>query len=188
MARPIDTATLNKLKETSYTIVSLFEFYVDPSETTYLTDAAYDITANGHTYLSTGGMMSMSDITEEDRLTIEKVDITVSAVESKFVKLFLDYNYIDRRIVVYRAILDDNSRVIGNPFLVFDGRMDAPAIAEDFQSRTATLKVSASSHWIDFDATNGRHTNDSEQQVLFSGDRFFQFAMDNVKDLKWGRA
>lgn len=187
MARDIDAATLNKLKETSYTIVNLMELYVDPAATTYLTDAAYNITNNGKTYLSTGGMLSVTDINEEDKLTIEKVDIVVSAVKSEYVKLFLDYDYIDRRVIIYRAVLDDNHKVIGTPFLVFDGRLDAPAVAEDFQSRTATLKVSASSHWVDFDATNGRHTNDSEQQVLFPGDKFFEFAMVTTKDVKWGR-
>lgn len=187
MARDIDAATLSKLKETSYTIVNLLQFAITSDHLTLLTDAAYDITIGSFTYKSTAGMLSVTDINEEDKLTIEKVDIVVSAVKSEYVKLFLDYNYINRRVLIYRAVLDDNHKVIGTPFLVFDGRLDAPAISEDFQSRTATLKVSATSHWVDFDATNGRHTNDSEQQVLFPGDKFFEFAMLTTKDIKWGR-
>ena len=188
MARDIDSATLAKITETSYTIVNLLEFYVVPAEPTFLTDAAYNITFEGKTYNSTQGMLSVTDITEEDQLNIDSVQIVISAVPSANVSMFLNYDYIDRRVIIYRALLDDNHRVIGRPFLVFDGRLDQPTVAEDFQSRTATLAVSAASHWSDFDATNGRHTNDSEQQVLFPGDKFFEFASQNNKEIKWGRA
>jgi hypothetical protein len=188
MARQLDAATLAKVTDTSYTIVNLLEFYVIPGDVTYLTDCAYTINHNAKTYQSTQGMLSVTDITEEDQLNIERVDIVISAVKSDNVKIFLDYDYIDRRVIVYRAILDDKFRVVGEPFLVFDGRLDQPMVVEDFQNRTATLRVTASSHWLDFDSTNGRHTNDTEQKVLFPGDKFFEFASQTQRDLKWGKA
>ncbi len=188
MARALDPATLAKVTDQSYNIVNLVEFYVIPGDPTYLTDSPYQINNDGKTYSSTRGMMGVADITEEDQLNIEKVDISISAVKSENVKMFLDYDYIDRKVVIYRALIDDRNQIIGEPFLVFDGRLDQPTVVEDFASRTASLRVTASSHWLDFDSTNGRHTNDTEQQVLFPGDKFFEFASQTQKDLRWGKA
>lgn len=132
-------------------------------------------------------MLGVSDIQEEEELKIEQVEITLSGVETENVKLFLDNDYIDRRVLIRRAIIGADYQVIGDDILVFDGRLDQPKIIEDFKAGTATLGVSATSHWADFEAIAGRHTNDTEQQVLFSGDTFFEKATETQKDVKWGR-
>ena len=59
---------------------------------------------------------------------------------------------------------------------------------EDFKSGTAILSVTATSHWTDFEAQEGRHTNTTEQQTLFPNDNFFDKATEIQKDVKWGRS
>jgi len=188
MARGVASATATELATKNFNIVNLLEFQNIGGSNTYLTDAPADITYSSNTYLSTRGMLGVSDITEENEIKIESVDITLSAVATENVKLFLDYDYIDRRVLIHRTVLDDNYTIIGTPILVFDGRLDQPRIQEDFQNRTATLAVTATSHWADFEATEGRHTNDTEQQTLFTGDNFFANATETQKDVKWGRS
>jgi hypothetical protein len=188
MSRGISGATATELEKQSFNIVNLLEFQNIGGANTYITDAPADIDYAGNTYLSTKGMLGVSDIQEEENIKIESMDITLSAVDSANVKLFLDYDYIDRRVLVHRAITGNNYNIIGSPVLVFDGRLDQPRVVEDFENRTATLAISASSHWSDFEATAGRHTNNSEQQVLFSGDEFFSFATETQKDVKWGKS
>ena len=191
MSRNLNASVLAKLAENNYTIVNLITFYIDAGvdgNEHHYTDYQHDITWNSNLYTATFGVMGVSDITEEQNFSIQSVNISMSAVPSENVKLFLGYDYIDRRVTVHRALLDTDNTIIGTPFLVFDGRIDQPIVKEDFQSRTATLGVSASSHWVDFDSQNGRHTNNTEQQVLHPGDEFFSFATETQRDIKWGRA
>lgn len=185
--RNIDANTLASLDSSSLNMVSMVAFYDIGGTNTYLTDGPVDITYDGNTYTATRGVMSVGSVTEDTELRIESLDIGLSAIDSENVKLFLDYNYIDRRVVVHRGVTGADYNLIGDPILVFDGRLDQPRVSEDFKSRKADLAVSASSHWANFDEAQGRHTNNTEQQVLFPGDTFFQFTTQTQKDVKWGK-
>lgn len=187
MSRGIDSSTQTELDKKSFNIVNLMEFYNIGGTNTYITDAPVDMTYSSNTYQSLGQFLGMSDIMEEEDLKIEVIDITLSAIDSELVKLFLDYDYIDRRVVVRRAVIDHSYSIIGTPVLVFDGRLDQPRISEDFESRKATLAVTASSHWSDFEAIAGRHTNDTEHQILYPGDDFYAPGAETQKDVKWGK-
>lgn len=187
MARGIDSSTQTELDKQSFNIIQLLEFQNIGPTNTYVTDAPRDITYNSNTYTSLGQFLGISDISEEEELKIESIDITLSAIDTDLVKLFLDYDYIDRRVLAHRVVVDSGSNFIGTPILVFDGRLDQPRLVEDFESRTATLAISASSHWSDFEAVGGRHTNDTEHQILYPGDGFFGPSSETQKDVKWGK-
>lgn len=187
MTRGVASATATELAKKSFNIINLVEFQNIGGTNTYLTDAPVDMSYNSQQYLSTRGMMGIGDITEEEDIKIESVDITLSGVDSENVKLFLDYDYIDRRVLVHRTVIDDKFGIVGTPILVFDGRLDQPRLTEDWEGRKATLAVSATSHWADFESQAGRHTNSTEQKLLYSGDTFFDKATDTQKDIKWGK-
>lgn len=187
MSRGVDSSTQTELNTKSFNIVNLMEFLDIGGTNTYITDAPIDMVYGGKTYTALGQLLGMTDVVEEEDLRIETIDITLSAIDSDLVKVFLDYDYIDRRVLVHRAVTGDSYNIIGTPILVFDGRLDQPRIAEDFKNRKATLAITASSHWSDFEALGGRHTNDTEHQVLYSGDDFFAPGAETQKDVKWGK-
>jgi len=187
MSKGIGSTIQTELDKPSFNIVNLLQFQNIGGVNTYITDAPVDISAHSQTYLSGRGMLAVSDIQEAEELKIESVEITLSGLESENVKLFLDYDYIDRRVLIYRAVIGNDYAVIGDPIIVFDGRLDQPKVLEDFKAGKATLGITATSHWADFEAVSGRHTNDTEQQTLYSGDTFFQKATETQKDVKWGR-
>lgn len=188
MSRNVASATATQLATKSFNIANLLEFQNIGGSNTYITDAPVDISYNSNTYLSGRGMLGVSDIMEENEIKIETIDITLSAVATENVKLFLDYDYIDRRVLVHRAVIGNDFSIVGTPILVFDGRLDQPRVTENWKDETATLAVTATSHWADFDAIEGRHTNDTEQQILYSGDNFFANTTETQKDVKWGRS
>jgi hypothetical protein len=76
--------------------------------------------------------------------------------------------------------------VIGDPILIFDGRISDFGI--DDSDDSSIVEIVVSSHWANFDAINGRRTNHNSQQLHFSGDLGFEFASDTIQDIKWGRA
>lgn len=186
--KTLNAATQAELDKNNFNIVTLLAFYDIGGIDTFFTDGSIDIVYGGNTYVATRGVMGVGDITEDEDLKIEQIEIVITGVDSENVKLFLDYDYIDRRVVIYRAVIGFDNLIIGDPILVFDGRLDQPRVSEDWKARKADLAVSASSHWANFEAQSGRHTNDTEQQVLYPGDTFFEFTADTQKDVKWGKA
>ena len=188
MARGFDSTALAESVKSYNSIATLVEVIVDPANPTYITDFARDITHDSKTYLSAQGLLGISGVQEDSNNSIYSVEVSLTGVPDDFVSLFLDFDYIDRPLRLRKVFLDDCGNVLGNSRLIFDGRIDKPVIKHEFDRRTASMAVSASSHWVDFEETNGRKTNDSEQQSIFSGDSCFEFAIDFDKEITWGQA
>lgn len=190
MTRGITDARATELANQQLTIVTMVAI-PDIGDGHYSTDAPVDITSSvtgtSKTYESAKGHLAISEIKEGEDISIEQVTLTLSAVPSDLVKLVLDNDYINKQVLIYQAILDDSYSVIGDPILVFDGRAESPSIKENFANRNAQISLTVTNHWSDFQLGRGRRTNDNDQQTYFSGDRFFQYAKDVEKDIKWGR-
>jgi len=180
------TAKTESLKSFN-SIATLVEVLVDPANPTYLTDFSRNLTHGGITYLAAQGLLSVSSVVENNNNGIENVSISLSGVPDEFVKLFLDFNYIDRPVRIHKLFLDDAGAAIGASVLIFDGRIDKPVIKHDFEGRTASVGITASSHWVNFTRKSGRFTNDAHQQTFFSGDECFKYAIDYEKEIVWGQ-
>jgi hypothetical protein len=111
--------------------------------------------------------------------------VTLSGVDQVYIAEILQHNYIDRRLVIRKAFLTGDTAVVDIiPYL--DGRIDQPIVNENPEDGTCTVSLTAGSHWIDFERTSGRHTNDAEQQLWFPGDTFFELVGASRDDIKWG--
>lgn len=164
----------------------LFEIYLDGA-TARSTDAYRNIDWGGNTYYALGHLLTFDGIEESAELQVNQVRLTQSGVDGTYISLYLGHDYIDRRMVIRKAFLASDETVIVDPFPIFDGRCDSPEIAEDPDSGTCTVVMTASSHWVDFERTPGRHTNHDEQQIWFPGDLGFEFVGQMNKDMKWGQ-
>ena len=186
MARGFNTTAVTESKKSFNSIATLVEVIVDSSDPAYMTDYARNISYDGKTWVATG-IMSVSSVVETSTNTIETLTVSLSAIPDEYVKLFLDYNYIDRPVKLHKVFLDEAGAIVGNGRLLFDGRIDSATITHDIDSYTATAQITASSHWVDFSRKSGRNTNDSHQQSYFSGDSCFEFAIEYDREIKWGQ-
>lgn len=165
----------------------LYELYLD-GVTARSTDAYRTIDWAGNTYYALGHFLEFSAIEETTELQVNSVKLTQSGVDQTYIALYLAHDYIDRRMVIRKAFLDDAEGVIVDPIPIFDGRMDAPEITENPDDGSCAVTITASSHWIDFERRPGRHTNHDEQQIWFPGDMGFEYVSQAVgQDLEWGR-
>jgi hypothetical protein len=112
--------------------------------------------------------------------------INLSGVEQSFISILLGENYIDKEVIISRAILNSSGAIIGTPIALYNGRIDGFSIKDD--NKTSQINLSTASHWSDFEKESGRRTNHNSQQIYFAGDKGFEFASSAVKDIKWGRA
>jgi len=164
----------------------LVEFYFD-SGTTYVSMSYKDISWNGNTYLATGSLLKISDISEEVGLKVGAVSIKLSGVNQANIATALSEDYTDRQVKVYRGLLSEGHLVVADPMLLFDGRIDNFSLSEDIENGTSILTWQVPSHWADFEKRSGRRCNMEDQQLHFPDDKGFDFASEIVKDLKWGR-
>lgn len=167
--------------------VHLFELYL-PGATTYATDAFRAVEWGGNTYPALGHFLAFDGIEETADLAVTQVRVQMSGVDQSLISLLLSYDYIDRRLVIRQGFLDASDTLIIDPLAIFDGRCDAPEISEDPDTGASGITLAASSHWIDFERTPGRHTNHEEQQIWFPGDLGFEYVSQLNRQIKWGAA
>jgi hypothetical protein len=142
--------------------------------------------AGNNTYLAQGQFLGFGNISETRDIRVGQLDIAFTAVDYTTLGYVLNNEYIDRRVVLYRAVLDSTYSVDANKvFQYFDGRISDFNITES--SKDCILSLSVSSQFADYEKTNGRRTNNASQQKYFSADVGMEFAPQIQTDIKWGR-
>lgn len=165
-------------------------------EYTYISNAPYDITVDTNiasmgigqgvqTFTALGPFLQFGNVDESADFQINSVTITLGGVRDTDLALFLDNQYLDQPIKIFRVWYDGSGAMIDDPVMIFDGRIDKPVISDDPESGI-TIGCAASSQWVDYERRAGRHTNPSEQVYFFPGDTGFKFANIAIKELKWG--
>jgi len=183
MSRGIDPDVITELAKDAFNMAHLVS--IDFSTTLYLTDFAYDIFYSGNNYNSSAHLLSMTDVNETPDVQVGTFTINLSGVEQSFISILLGENYIDKEVIISRAILNSSGAIIGTPIALYNGRIDGFSIKDD--NKTSQINLSTASHWSDFEKESGRRTNHNSQQIYFAGDKGFEFASSAVKDIAWGR-
>lgn len=182
MSRGLHSNTISELQKDAFNICHLVEFQFSTPQ--YLTDYSHDITHSSQVYDSSSALLDIASPKESHDLRVNSINLELSGVNQTFISLFLTTNWINRKVKISRALINDGA-IVGEPFIVFDGQMTQFEIDEDKNS--STIIVSIASHWADFEKTNGRLTNDNSQQFHFSGDKGMEYAANSIRDIKWGR-
>ncbi len=155
-----------------------------------LTNCPVDIivatdTASSGTYAANGELLSFDTVQETPEAKVNQVNIVLSGASDTITNLFLNNDYVDKRVVIYRQFFNQQFAQVGSPVMIFDGEVQDFQINE--QETSSTLSVRSASVFYDFDRQNGRRTNEVSQQTIFPSDRGMQHAAVTTDDIKWGK-
>jgi hypothetical protein len=172
--RGMSSGYSTQLSQDSITIYHLYHGdFADGN--VYFTDLPYNTTFSGNSYEGVGNALGYDSIEEVSGLQANGIRIYFNAANASLLALLLDQNLIDRPIYVYRGLLDSSNQPITDPLIIFEGRSDSVQLSEDPDKGTMQLVMECFDENVDFERVNGRRTNHEEQQVLFPGDKGFEF-------------
>lgn len=184
MPRTVNASTLTALQSDSIRLAHLVRFGFDTE--LFVTDYAHQITYDGNDYLAASHFLALDTTQETQDLRVGSMSVSLSAVDQSYVSIFLNQQYINRRMRIWLAILNSSGQIIGDPIKTFDGEITGYSLNNSKDS--AVINIDAASHWADFERKTGRFTNLNSQQYYFPNDTGMRFAAESIKDIKWGKA
>lgn len=183
MTRIIHADVVTELAKPSFRTAHLIK--IDFSTPVYLSDYAHDITYNSINYEAGGQLLDVASITETADIRVGSIGINLTSVHQASIATLLSEETTDRQAVIYRAAIDSSGVIIGDPIMVYDGRITSFTIEET--EGTGQVTITLASHWADFELKAGRKTNDNSQQMFFLNDLGMAFSGLMTQDIKWGR-
>jgi hypothetical protein len=185
MSRGLTTAVKNALADTpTFCHLVYLGFSTPVRKTDNSFDIVDDIEGSSQTYNADGTLLGVGHVPESNTPIKNSIDLIFSGVDQSLISTVLNNDVLGTDIKVYRAVISGTT-AIADPFLLFHGNLSNFQINDG--GTTASLSITATNHFGNFEKINGRTTADTSQQRHFSGDKGFEFSALTIRDIKWGR-
>ena len=186
MTRGLTTAVKNALAGTP-TYCHLV--YLGFSTPVRKTDNGFTLTSSvegsSQTYNADGTLLGVGNVPEANTPIKNSIDLMFSGVDQSLINVVLTNDVLGADIKVWRGVISSGA-LVADPFLLFHGSLEDFAI--DDNGTSASLGISATNHFGNFEKVNGRTTSDSSQQRHFLNDKGQEFSALTLRDIKWGKA
>jgi len=145
-----------------------------------------DIVWDARTWTGVGNLMGISAVQETSEIQANGITVTMNGIPSELISLALQESEQGKSGKVYLGFLDE-SGVIADPTMIFEGKLDIPAIQEE--GDTSTISITYESRLINLQRSRESRFTNEEQQREYDGDLGCEFvpAMKEVT-LTWGRS
>jgi len=171
-----------------------FQFGNSSSDIYAMTQAPYDIDIGGQKFKAAGGLLSISEITENAAFGIDKINITIAGIvpltpasgvpdTQPIMVQAQSLEYIDKPVVITRKYLLDGDTI--QNVVVFKGYVDVMNVTYLPEGESTQVSVDISSHWTNFNRVSSRYTNNTSQQEYFSTDVGLEYAVEIQKEITW---
>ena len=138
-----------------------------------LWSGTYDRVWNTYTWEGIGSIVGIGKVEETQTLRAAAVEIVVQGITSDSVSRALQSLRQNRPGRIYMGLLDGGDVLIGDPTLVFEGRLDSAQIEERADGAVVVMRYE--SRLIDLERPRIRRFTHEDQQQTAPGDRGFEF-------------
>lgn len=184
MSRTVTSAVDAAFAGDNVPLLVFVQFDFD-SGTSRITNNAYDVTWDGHTWRGLGELGSIDPVQEGADLQAYSLAMQLSGVPVANIAVALEEQYQGRACTIWAAPLSASYAVLADPVIVFKGLIDDMPVK---LGKTATVQVNVQSRLADWDRPRVRRYNDADQQAAYPGDRGLEFVEQMVeKQFVWGR-
>lgn len=137
-------------------------------------------------FFGVGNLGRISFVQEAAELQAYQTVVSLSSVPSEMLAIALGEHYQGRPGKIWLLLVDSDDRsIVGDPILVFQGRIDTMDIE---RGATGEIDVTLINALADWERPRGGRFNDATHQSRWPGDKFFEFVEQSVeKQIVWGR-
>jgi len=155
------------------TVAQLVAMYF-PTGTIALNSMNRDIDFGGLTYKGAAGLGEIGKIKDSAGSEVQGLQLSMSGATSELLALALSDATVVQgvRLIIRLALIGADGNVI-DAVVDWDGYLDTMPIAAD--SQNCTITVTAESSAVDLLRGNSLTTSDADQQLLYPGDRAFEY-------------
>lgn len=153
------------------------------STTVRYTDNDIDVVYNGDTYQAKA-WLGMGDAKQSAKPQVNKIKLEFGLSDQTLLSIIGSSPWMNTRIVIERAYLDDNYNIIGT-LHIKTGRMDNQE--QTHSSKQSTLTISGSTNWADHEKSAGTKCNIESQQRFYPDDFGYELAPLISDDEPWGK-
>lgn len=147
-----------------------------------LTDAPYDLTYDGYSYKAFGSLLSIGKITNENTLSSKELEIVLSGITMDFQESVNNNLFRRKSIIIRKVFVPEGSNEVQDAKIYYRGLTSTPETDINYQDGYLALKVSCKSIF-DLDKTPSlMRSNNATHQAYHNGDKFFQYATQDMKD------
>ena len=171
MARDIHATVVAELNEPAVKYIVMVDLRFDSGSLCFnssLRSYSYD----GKTFLGAGNLGTVSAVQEGTELSPSTCDITLSGVNTAALSAILGEEYINRRVLIYVAFLDDDDAIIETPFILFDGLMDSVSVS---YGRSSAIRIGVRDRLSTWSRDKQRLLTDAEQKSRHPTDKGLEF-------------
>lgn len=186
MSRALPSGLITKYKSSSLSLHYLLKLEYDSGDSLFWSGVT-DIVYAGDTYVGTGSLGSIGNISENVILAPAELEVALSGIPSSIISIALGEEYQGRTATVFMSTGELLSAGVLDPNFVntvFKGLMDVMSIQEDGDSSSIILKLE--NELIRLTRSNERRMTDQDQRIDFPNDAgFSRVQLIQDQKLEW---
>jgi hypothetical protein len=132
-------------------------------ETVYVWTGIGPTTWNGMTFTGIGDFGEVGAISEDSSVEAKGVSISLSGIPSALVGDVMFQTRVLGNAQIWLALYDASLTLIADPFLSYQGKMDAPELSDD--AKTCTCTIALENILVDLNRECYRRYTDEDQQL-----------------------
>lgn len=145
-----------------------------------------EITWGNEVWTGLGALIGFDAVEETTKIEATGTRVYLSGVPTDHVQLALAEARQGLGGWMWLGLLDEDGALIADPVQSFRGRLDVPDISDN--AETCTIGITYESHLIDLTTPRELRYTDETQQILYPGDRGFEYVAGlQDKEIVWGR-
>lgn len=184
MARSLTAAMITELQAATVRPVLLFRGEFSTGTLRAWTGIG-DLSWNSQTWTGVGSLAGISVIEESQEVAAKSVSVSLDGISATNVSLALSAARQGKPCDIWLGFLNASGAIIADPYLVFRGRLDVPAIEDG--GETATITISYESRLIDLERPRGRRYTHEDLQLDYAGDLGLEYvALLADQPITWG--
>ncbi len=156
------------------------------SESFYVWSGVGTLGYAGNSYLGVGDLGKIGGISEGIEVSADGTSVTLSAIDANLLAETMTDIQLGAPATIYLAFLDPVAlTVLGTPYPLFVGTVDAPTISPGLDEFAITLKLE--NKLSNLQRANMRRYTAADQRLYYPNDMGF-FAVETLNDqaLRWG--